>query len=172
MSTYHVKVSLEPCNLTFNITSPEKINQAIEKKLQSMGFPEIWATPNAKAIDTSLTSCGLVSDETLDRSESIPLSSPIDDGIFECTYQTENHSINVKLSGTFSVWSTDNILYLKDSKFIYISAVRAQDGKKKPLKFPKDNFGMSDKIEANVSGSYEEIGTCYQIPATFIFEEE
>ena len=171
MATYNIKAQIESCELKFKLTNLTKITPAIEKKLKKLGFPEIWAVPSTRAVSTPMNGVTIVSDKSIDMSTNIPISSPAEGGVFECNYIAETHSIVINFSGLFNVWNTEDIKPLKNAVCLYISSIRLQDGNGKSIKFAKDDYGMADKVEANISGDYDTEGKCYQVPVSLTFQK-
>jgi len=172
MPLYNVNAHFEPCELKFKLTDPTKVTPAIEKKLLSMGFPEMWAVASTKALSLPMNGVTVVPDKSIDKSNNIPISSPAEGGIFECNYNAETYDIIIKFAGTFNVWNTEDIKPLKNSICLFISAIRLQDSKGKSIKFAKDDYGMAAKVEANISGDYNTESKCYQVPVSLIFQKE
>jgi hypothetical protein len=172
MTIYNIKAHFESCELIFKLTDLTKITPAIEKKLKTLGFPEMWAVPSPKAVRLPMNGVAVVSDKSIDMSNNIPISSPTEGGAFECNYIAENHSIVISFSGEFNIWNTEDIKPLKNVSCLYISAIRLQDIKGKSIKFAKDNYGMADKVEANVTGDYPDEGLCYQVPVSLTFKKD
>lgn len=172
MTIYNIKAHFESCELKFKLTDLTKITPAVEKKLKTLGFPEMWAVPSSKAVSMPMNGVTIVSDKSIDMSTNIPISSPAEGGTFECNYIAATHSIVINFAGEFNVWNTEDIKPLKNAVCLYISAIRLQDSKGKSIKFTKDDYGMADKVEANISGDFGTEGKCYQVPVSLTFKKE
>ena len=172
MPLFTVQAKFAPCELKFKLTDPEKLTPAIEKKLKALGFPEIWAVPSAKAANLPLSGVTAISDKSIDMSINIPISSPTEGATAECVYSAEDQSVSVKLAGLYDVWTTEDIKPLKNVTCLFISGIRLTDLKGKTIKFAKDEYGMANKVEANVTGTYDENGLCYQVPVSLSIQKD
>ena len=147
-------VDIEPCELEFFLFEDE-VDDKLKKKLQKMGFPSIWVNfPSSE--NNKLTDLGNDLFQQGDfQCSSFPVTEPTADASFLISYNEDKNSIIIKLEGTFfsvndhEVFDDDgeaDFILSRTSGIIQIIALNNEKGK--PIKKPKDEYGMSTRIEA------------------------
>lgn len=89
-----------------------------------------------------------------DFSESFPLAEPDEGGSFTATYNPENNTVSLQLSGDFVIYDVTDEESSEQYKRVseaYLSIIGLNNDKGKKIKLPKDQFGMSPELEATVS---------------------
>lgn len=164
MTSYKVFAQFDSCELRFQLIKPGIIAPPLAKKIKTMGFPNIWGTPSAAKTNTTSDGVVSVGDDSLDLSEKMPITKPVEGGSFECVFYPEDNSIVLKLDGTFECWTTKDIKPLKNVACLYIGGITLNDAKGKDIKGAKDDYGIASRLEANITGGYSEPGQTYQVP--------
>jgi hypothetical protein len=141
---------------------PDEISPAIEKKLTSLGWPELYLK---FSLDKNLKMEGLGDGKFKyiagEFGASIPLIAPTDRGAFSATYNPADNSIDYQFEGEFLVfgWTDEDSAetYKKITKG-YISGLRVADAKGKNIKKPKDEYGMALPLEVTIlPGEYGDV---------------
>jgi hypothetical protein len=171
MTSYTVKATFDSCELRFKLTNQDGIAPPLEKKLKTMGFPNMWVTPSPKKANSSANGVVAVDASKLDLSERVPVSRPGDGASFEVAYSPDDKSVTVRFNGTFECWTTDDVKCLENVECVFIEGITLQDAKGKDIKGPKDEYGMACRLEANVTGSYSGPSEAYQVPVNITLEK-
>lgn len=168
-----IYVDIPKISLTFFITS--EINNSIEKKLNTIGFPNIWikffSSDVGKKIESLNNQKILYIDGCLD--EQFPISEKTQNSSFNATYSSKDKTITLELSGTYLVYEysdMDSAKLLKGVSHGYIGSIEITDSASKSIKLPKDEYGVSYKLMA--SASSENIDVYYQVPVSISIEED
>jgi len=145
----------------------DQMSPALEKKLGNLGFPSIWLTysldPKLKLKELPGGKFSYTSGEF---GESIPLIKATEKGSSAISYSSSDHSVTLSLDGEFLVYEfsdDDSIRSFKKIKEGYVNIIKLQDAKAKLIKLPKDEYGMTNPLEA-VSTQNEYDGGYYRVP--------
>jgi len=147
-------VDLEQCELEFFLFEDE-VDDKMKKKFKKLGFPNIWIQYPSKATDTLADLGNGIFQQGDFQCSSFSLIEPTADSSFEINYNEERNSISLKLEGTFFS-GNDSEVYEDDGETEFmlsqstgiIQVITLNNDKGKPIKKPKDEWGMSDPIEA------------------------
>ena len=147
-------VDIERCELEFFLFEDE-VDDKMKKKFKKMGFPNIWIHYPSDVSDTLADLGGGIFQQGDFQCSSFSVTEPTASASYEISYSDERNSIILKLEGTFfsvndpEVYEDDgqNDFMLSQSAGI-IQAITLNNDKSKPIKKPKDEWGMSTKIEA------------------------
>ena len=147
-------VDIEPCELEFFLFEDE-VDDKMKKKLRKMGFPDIWV--NFPSSDNNkLTDLGSGLFRQCDfQCSSFSITEPTKDASFAISYNEGKKSLIIKLDGTFFSFNDPEIFeddgetdFMLSRTFGIIQNVTLNNEKGKPIKKPKDEYGMSMRIEA------------------------
>lgn len=147
-------VDIEPCELEFFLFEDE-VDDKMKKKLRKMGFQDIWV--NFPSSDNNkLTDLGSGLFRQCDfQCSSFSITEPTKDASFAISYNEGKKSIIIKLDGTFFSFNDPEIFeddgetdFMLSRTFGIIQNVTLNNEKGKPIKKPKDEYGMSTRIEA------------------------
>ena len=147
-------VDIEQCELEFFLFEDE-VDDKMKKKLKKLGFPNIWIHFPSNDTD-ALSDLGNGLFEQGDyQSSSFSVIEPTADASYDISYNEEQNSIRLQLEGTFFS-GNDSEVYEDNGETEFmlsrtagiIQAIRLNNDKNKPIKKPKDEWGMSAQIEA------------------------
>ena len=147
-------VDIEQCELEFFLFEDE-VDDKMKKKLKKLGFPNIWIQYPSEATDTLADFGNGIFQQGEFQCSSFSVSEPTADSSFEINYNEERNSISLKLEGTFFSGNDSEVheddgeteFMLSQSTGI-IQVITLNNDKGKPIKKPKDEWGLSDPIEA------------------------
>ena len=147
-------VDIEQCELEFFLFEDE-VDDKMKKKLKKLGFPNIWIQYPSEATDTLADFGNGIFQQGEFQCSSFSVIEPTADSSFEINYNEERNSISLKLEGTFFSGNDSEVheddgeteFMLSQSTGI-IQVITLNNDKGKPIKKPKDEWGMSDPIEA------------------------
>ena len=147
-------VDIKECEMEFFLF-PDEVDDKLKKKFKKFGFPEIWLKyPDDVSNAFIDLGNGTFLTEGVKHS-SFPITAPFDSAAYSVDYIEERNSIILKLNGTFfcfndsEVYDDDgqNQLMLSKTEGC-IDVIRLNNNKGKPIKKPKDEWGISSPIEA------------------------
>ena len=147
-------VDIEQCELEFFLFDDE-VDDKMKKKLKKLGFPNIWVHYPSDAADTLADLGDGIFQQGDFQCSSFSIIEPTADASFEISYNEDRNSISLKLEGTFFS-GNDSEVYEDDGETEFMLSQRAgiiqvitlNNDKGKPIKKPKDEWGMSAQIEA------------------------
>jgi len=147
-------VDIEQCELEFLLFEDE-VDDKMKKKFKKLGFPNIWIHYPSDASDALADLGSGIFQQGDFQCSSFSVIEPTADASFEINYNEERNSISLKLEGTFfsgndsEVYEDDGEteVMLSQSAGI-IQVITLNNDKGKPIKKPKDEWGMSTRIEA------------------------
>ena len=147
-------VDIEKCELEFFLFEHE-VDDKMKKKFKKLGFPNIWVQYPSDAGDTLAELGNNIFQQGDFQCSSFSLIEPTADSSFEINYNEERNSISLRLEGTFFS-GNDPEVYEDNSETEsmlsqcagIIQVITLNNDKGKPIKKPKDEWGMSDPIEA------------------------
>jgi len=147
-------VHVEPCELEFFLFEDE-VDDKMKKKFKKMGFPKIWVQYPSNAGDKLKDLGGGLFQQGEFQCSSFTMIEPTAEGFYEIRYDETKNSVRLKLEGTFFT-GNDPEIYDDTSETEYmlsqtegiIQVITLNNEKAKPIKKPKDEWGMSDPIEA------------------------
>ena len=147
-------VDIEECELEFLLFEDE-VDDKMKKKFKKLGFPNIWIHYPSDASDALADLGSGIFQQGDFQCSSFSVIEPTADASFEINYNEERNSISLKLEGTFfsgndsEVYEDDGEteVMLSQSAGI-IQVITLNNDKGKPIKKPKDEWGMSTRIEA------------------------
>ena len=150
----YIFVDIEQCELEFFLFEDE-VDDKMKKKLKKLGFPNIWIQYPSEATDTLADFGNGIFQQGEFHCSSFSVIEPTADSSFEINYNEERNSISLKLEGTFFSGNDSEVheddgeteFMLSQSTGI-IQVITLNNDKGKPIKKPKDEWGMSDPIEA------------------------
>ena len=147
-------VDIEQCELEFFLFEDE-VDDKMKKKFKKLGFPNIWIQYPSDAADTLSDLGGGIFLQGDFQCSSFSVIEPTADASYEISYNEERNSINLKLEGTFfsgndpEVYEDDGETEFMLSRTVgIIQVVTLNNDKGKPIKKPKDEWGMTVPIEA------------------------
>ena len=147
-------VDIKECEMEFFLF-PDEVDDKLKKKFKKFGFPEIWLKYPDDASNAFIDlGNGTFLTEGVKHS-SFPITAPFDSAAYSVDYIEDRNSIILKLNGTFfcfndsEVYDDDgqNQLMLSKTEGC-IDVIRLNNNKGKPIKKPKDEWGISSPIEA------------------------
>lgn len=151
----------------------DDVDEAMAKKLQKLGCPDpaiIWPTNNE---DKFLDLGNGLYQQGMFQCDGLTILEATDSASYICTFNAEDNSVTIELEGKFFCGNSfDDDLNdpIKDVKFGYVWATRLRNDKNKHVKKRKDEWGMSDPIEALVvRGEYD--NKAYRINFEISLEE-
>ena len=147
-------VDIEQCELEFLLFEDE-VDDKMKRKFKKLGFPNIWIHYPSDASDALADLGSGIFQQDDFQCSSFSVIEPTADASFEINYNEERNSISLKLEGTFfsgndsEVYEDDGEteVMLSQSAGI-IQVITLNNDKGKPIKKPKDEWGMSTQIEA------------------------
>lgn len=149
-----VFVDIEPCELEFFLFENE-VDDKMKKKLQKLGFPGIWVSfPSNETNKFTDLGRGLFQQGDFQCS-SFPVTEPTADASFSISFNEDKNSILIKLDGTFFSVNDPEIsdddgesefMLSRTSGIVQIITLSNEKGR--PIRKPKDQYGMSTPIEA------------------------
>jgi len=147
-------VDIEQCEFEFFL-SEDEVDDKMKKKFKKLGFPNIWIHYPSDASDALADLGSGIFQQGDFQCSSFSIIEPTADSSFEINYNEERNSISLKLEGTFFSGNDSEVheddgeteFMLSQSTGI-IQVITLNNDKGKPIKKPKDEWGMSDPIEA------------------------
>ena len=147
-------VDIEQCELEFFFFEDE-VDDKMKKKLKKLGFPNIWVHYPSDAANTLADLGDGIFQQGDFQCSSFSVIEPTADASFEISYNEDRNSISLKLEGTFFS-GNDSEVYEDDGETEFmlsqsagiIQVITLNNDKGKPIKKPKDEWGMSAQIEA------------------------
>lgn len=147
-------VDIEQCELEFFLFEDE-VDDKMKKKFKKLGFPNIWVHYPSDAANTLADLGNGIFQQGDFQCSSFSVIEPTPDASFEINYNEERNSISLKLEGTFFS-GNDSEVYDDDGETEFmlsqsggiIQVIALNNDKSKPIKKPKDEWGMSAQIEA------------------------
>ena len=147
-------VDIEQCELEFFLFEDE-VDDKIKKKLKKLGFPNIWVHYPSDAADTLAELGDGIFQQGDFQCSLFSLIEPTADSSFEINYNEERNSISLRLEGTFFSGNDPEVYdengeteFMLSQSAGIIQVITLNNDKGKPIKKPKDEWGMSDPIEA------------------------
>lgn len=146
-------VDIEECDLEFFLFTDE-VDDKMKKKLKTLGFPSLWVQYPTNANDhfTDLGN-GVYQAEGFPCS-SVSITEPTSEASFSINYREDRNSITLKLKGTFfsindpEIYNDDGEMWMLDQTEGIVEMITLNNDKGKSIKKPKDEWGMSTRIEA------------------------
>jgi hypothetical protein len=143
------------------------------KKLKNLGLPDIWLSYPDNPNDSFEHVQGNLYKQGDFSCSSIPLSAATETSSWSATFDPTNNTVSVSLEGKFLCFNDvygDAAKAAEPQKFAYIYAITFNDLKGKPIKKPKDSYGMSTKIKALIEkGNYDSASV--RVPINLLVEE-
>jgi hypothetical protein len=147
-------VDIEQCELEFFLFEDE-VDDKMKKKFKKLGFPNIWIHYPSNAADTLVDLGNGIFEQGDYQSSSFSVIEPTTEASYEISYDEERNSISLTLEGTFFS-GNDSEVYDDDGETEFmlsrtagiIQVITLNSDKGKPIKKPKDEWGMSAQIEA------------------------
>lgn len=147
-------VDIEKCELEFFLFEDE-VDDQMKKKLKKLGFPAIYISYPSDSANTLIDLGNGIFQQGNFQCSSIAVIEPTADALFEINYNEKRNSMSLKLEGTFFN-GNDPEVYEDDGETEFmlsqctgiIQAISPNNDKGKPIKKPKDEWGMSIRIEA------------------------
>ena len=151
-------VDIEKCELEFFLFEDEVDDKMKKKFKKKMGFPNIWIQYPSNAADT-LTDLGNGTFQQGDfQCSSFSVTEPTTDASYEIDYNEERNSIILKLEGRFFSINDPEVYedngeteFMLSQNMGIIQVITLNNDKNKPIKKPRDEWGMSSQIEALAS---------------------
>ena len=154
-----VTAFVEPVEIELSLQ--DELSPAILKKLQTLGWPEIWLRYSLdRTTVLSSRSGSLVSYVEGPFGETIPLSAPANGTAYSMVFDADRKKFRLKFAGEFAVYSMtddESASAFEKIKHAYFSAVVLTDKSGKPIKLPKDEFGMARALEAYVDAEDRDV---------------
>ena len=147
-------VDIEKCELEFFLFEDE-VDDKMKKKLKKLGFPNIWIKYPSEPSDTLADLGDGIFQQGEFQCSSFSVIEPTAASSYEINYNEERNSISLKLEGTFFS-GNDPEVYEDDGETEFmllqsagiIQVITLNNDKGKPIKKPKDEWGMTIPIEA------------------------
>jgi len=150
-------VDIEKCELEFFLFEDE-VDDKMKKKFKKMGFPNIWIQYPSNAADTFTDLGNGIFRQGDFQCSSFSVTEPTTDASYEVNYNEERNSISLKLEGTFFSINDPEVYddngeteFMLSQNMGIIQVITLNDDKNKPIKKPKDEWGISSEIEALAS---------------------
>lgn len=151
--------------------SPDEINPQLEKKMASLGWPELdlrYSHDNKLQLED--LGEGKFRYKKGDFGDSIPLIEPTQNGSFSVTYDSSDLSVTCEFEGEFLVFDytdEDSAGAYTIIKTAYASGIQIADAKGKSIKKPKNDYGMTLPLEATVvPGEYGDVYLAVSLEVT------
>ncbi len=147
-------VNIEQCEFEFFLFEDE-VDDKMKKKLKKMGFPNIWVHYPSDATDTLANLGNGLFQQGDFQCSSFPVIEPTADASFEVSFNEDRNSVSLKLEGTFFSGNDPEVYedngqteFILSQSAGIIQVITLNNDKGKPIKKPKDEWGMSAQIEA------------------------
>ncbi len=150
---------------------PEDISPPIEKKLTSLGWPELdLRFSTDKKLKLEELGDGKFKYIDGDFGDNISLIEPTASGSFSALYDPTDCSITYEFEGEFLVFGytdEDSAAIYTGIKTGYASGVQVADAKGKSIKLPKNAYGMSSPLQGTVvKGEYGDVYVAIDVSVT------
>ena len=147
-------VDFEQCELEFFLFEDE-VDDKMKKKFKKLGFPNIWIHYPSDASDALADLGSGIFQQGDFQCSSFSVIEPTADASFEINYNEERNSICLKLEGTFFSGNDSEVYedggetdFMLSQSAGIVQVITLNNDKGKPIKKPKDEWGMSAQIEA------------------------
>jgi hypothetical protein len=150
ISMKSVHVEIPKVTLIFHLFDDE-VDDSMAKKLQKLGLPDIWLSYPDDSSDTFEHIQGNLYKQGDFSCSSIPVSEATDTASWSATFDSNTNTVSVSIEGNFLCFNDvygDSAKVAEQQKFGYINAIKLNDTKGKPIKKPKNSYGISAPIEA------------------------
>lgn len=161
-------LEIEETELEFFLLDSE-VDESMKKKLAKLGFPDIWLKFSENPQDKFTEISKGVFQQGMFPGSSVCLTEPATGGAFSIRYMEDTNSIVLKLKGMFFSVNNpdlegngDGSASIEDQTFGFAQIITVNNEKNKPVKKPKDEYGMATRLEAlAVNTAYD--GSGYKV---------
>jgi hypothetical protein len=160
MKSIHIEIPKS--NFKFYLFEND-LDESTRNKLKKLGMPDFSINfPEDPKDNFEKTSDGFFRQGDF-YCNSISPMTPIDGATHRAIFDPSDNSINVELEGTFfcvNIFEEDISPSIPNLTFGYISGTRLNNDKGKLIKKPKDQWGMTDPLEARIEKNSYDGGSC------------